>query len=55
MTHEMQLVFLPGFLDVDLDIFPVVDLFLNIFIYLCEISGLSEILLCSVLILLVVP
>ena len=50
----MQLIFLPGFLDVDLDVVSIVDLFLYIFIYADMISGLSVILLCSVLILLVV-
>ena len=35
VTHEMQLVCLPGLFDLDLDVLPVVDLFLNIFIHLC--------------------
>ena len=35
VTHKVQLVCLPGFFDIDLDLVPVVDLFLNIFVYLC--------------------
>ena len=35
VTHKMQLICLPGFFYVDLDVVPVVDLFLNIFIHLC--------------------
>ena len=35
VAHKMQLIFLPGFFDVDLDIVPIVDLSLNVFIYLC--------------------
>ena len=31
----MHLICLPGFFDVDLDVVPDVDLFLNIFIHLC--------------------
>ena len=35
VTHKMQLICLPGFFNVDLDVVSVVDLFLNVFIYLC--------------------
>ena len=34
ITHKMQLIFLPGLLEVDLYLIPVVDLFLYVLIYL---------------------
>ena len=40
ITHKMQLIHLPGFFDIDLDVVSIVDLFLYVFIHLGHNLGL---------------